>query len=79
MIRLQASLPRPVDICSIIPCRVSTTSANGSSASWTNAALNAAAAAMQVAVATDAEGIKAGMAGLGVDCESCQKVYRQPE
>jgi cytochrome c556 len=41
--------------------------------------LNTAAAAMQVAAATDVEGVKAGMAQLGAACAACHKAYRQPE
>ena len=41
--------------------------------------LNTAAAAMQVAAATDVEGVKAGMAQLGAACSACHKAYRQPE
>jgi cytochrome c556 len=41
--------------------------------------LNTAAAAMQVAAATDVEGVKTGMAQLGAACAACHKAYRQPE
>lgn len=41
--------------------------------------LNTAAAAMQVAAATDLEGLTAGMAQLGGACSACHKAYRQPE
>jgi cytochrome c556 len=34
---------------------------------------------MQVAAATDVEGVKTGMAQLGAACAACHKAYRQPE
>ena len=43
------------------------------------AALNTAAAAMQVAAAGDAQGVQGGMAALGGACGACHKAYRQPE
>lgn len=54
---------------------------------WTNqedflvkiAALNTAAAALQVSAAVDVEGIKAGMKDLGGACSACHKDYRQKE
>ena len=41
--------------------------------------LNTAAAAFQVAAATDVEALKAGMGGLSGACSACHKAYRQPE
>lgn len=43
------------------------------------AALNMAAASMQVTAATDLDGLKAGMAGVGGACAACHKAYRAPE
>lgn len=41
--------------------------------------LNTAAAAFQVAAATDVDSLKAGMGALGGACSACHKAYRQPE
>lgn len=41
--------------------------------------LNTAAAAFQIAAATDVDGLKAGMGALGGACSACHKAYRQPE
>lgn len=41
--------------------------------------LNTAAGALQLAAATDVEGLKAGMGQLGAACSACHKAYRQPE
>lgn len=41
--------------------------------------LNTAAAGLQVAAATDLDGLKAGMGQIGGACSACHKAYRQPE
>ncbi|TAG25339.1 MAG: cytochrome c [Rhodobacterales bacterium] len=41
--------------------------------------LNTAAAAFQVAAATDVDALKTGMGALGGACSACHKAYRQPE
>lgn len=41
--------------------------------------LNSAATTMQTAVATDLDGLKAGMGQLGGACSACHKACRQPE